>query len=209
MMNHNELLSETLRPQSIDDLILPQRILSPLKRMVEGGSIMNLLLYGKAGTGKTSAANLLTRHCDVYDASSVSFKTEDVMNKKMAPFVTSVSITGQPKALLINEADRIPPSAQADLLDLMEKCQKNTRFVFTTNQVEKMILGIKSRCVLVAFDAVSRETDDLVRKATLNYETRLRQLDYKYEPKRLWDIVAIYFPDYRAIANQIEFEFTR
>ena len=64
--NHtSELLSEALRPQSLDELNLPEQTIASFKKMELSGSPIHLLLYGPPGVGKTSAARILTRNSDV------------------------------------------------------------------------------------------------------------------------------------------------
>ena len=46
MMNSTELLSEHLRPQTLDDLIVPNRVERLLKKFVNDGQIMNVIFYG-------------------------------------------------------------------------------------------------------------------------------------------------------------------
>lgn len=170
---------------------------------------MNLLLYGKAGTGKTSAASVLANGCSVYDASTALKEADSVVQQRLESFATSASIECVPKVLLINEIDRMSRKVQLSMLDLIEKCQGTTRFVFTTNSVNKVIGGIRSRCQCVSFDVVANEKDELIRRAILRYEDRLPSLGFQYDSKRLSQIVSIYYPDYRAIANQIQFEFKK
>ena len=59
-------LSEILRPQTLSDLTLPRPIIDRLQKMIETNSIMNMLFYGKVGTGKTSAARLFEDCADLY-----------------------------------------------------------------------------------------------------------------------------------------------
>ncbi len=46
------LLSEALRPSSFEDLILPSHIKNPIQKMYDDGDVMNMLFYGKPGSGK-------------------------------------------------------------------------------------------------------------------------------------------------------------
>ena len=53
------LFSEILRPCQLSDLTLPQPDIDKLEQMVASRAIMNLLFYGKTGSGKTSAARVI------------------------------------------------------------------------------------------------------------------------------------------------------
>ena len=46
-----------------------------------------------------------------------------------------------------------------------------------------------------------------VAQLTDRYEAKLSELRIKFDPKRLREIVGIYYPDFRAIANNFQFEF--
>jgi hypothetical protein len=59
----------------------------------------------------------------------------------------------------------------------------------------------------LCFDIAPSETEEVVKRITGRYEAKLAELGVKFEPKRLREIVGIYYPDLRAIANRFEFEF--
>ena len=59
-------LPEIMRPQTLSDLTLPRPMIDRLQTMVETKSAMNMLFYGKVGTGKTSAARLFEDSADLY-----------------------------------------------------------------------------------------------------------------------------------------------
>ena len=52
------LLAEILRPQTLSDLTLPTPTIQRLQRVIESGSMVNMLFHGPLGSGKTSAAKI-------------------------------------------------------------------------------------------------------------------------------------------------------
>src|ERR1700751_2117353 len=52
------LLSEILRTRALSDLTLPTPTIERLQRVIETGSMVNLLFHGPVGSGKTSAARI-------------------------------------------------------------------------------------------------------------------------------------------------------
>ena len=55
-------LADALRPQELSDVCGQQHILGEnglLRRIIESGSVPNLIFYGPSGTGKTTVANLI------------------------------------------------------------------------------------------------------------------------------------------------------
>ena len=52
-------LADRLRPQTLDDVVGQKHLLgpeSPLRRIIEGGVIPNMIFYGPSGVGKTTVA---------------------------------------------------------------------------------------------------------------------------------------------------------
>ena len=58
------LVSEQLRPTTFDDLVLSVKLRERLKRMYDTRNVMNMLFYGKPGSGKTTAAKIFTESDD-------------------------------------------------------------------------------------------------------------------------------------------------
>ena len=55
------LVSEILRPQALSELVLPMPTIHGLQRLLQSGSMANMVLYGPPGTGKTSTARILMK----------------------------------------------------------------------------------------------------------------------------------------------------
>ena len=57
-------LADRIRPQTLDDVVGQAHILGPdglLRRLVERGTIPNMVFYGPSGTGKTTVANIIAK----------------------------------------------------------------------------------------------------------------------------------------------------
>ena len=55
-------LADALRPQELSDVCGQQHILGEnglLRRIIESGSVPNMIFYGPSGTGKTTIANII------------------------------------------------------------------------------------------------------------------------------------------------------
>ena len=56
------------------------------------------------------------------------------------------------------------------------------------------------------FALSNKEINLMIAKLINTVHSRLEEIDYKFDDKRISEIVAMNFPDYRAIANAVEFE---
>ena len=57
-------LADEIRPTTLDEVVGQSHILGQsglLRRIIESGSIPNLIFYGPSGTGKTTVANLIAK----------------------------------------------------------------------------------------------------------------------------------------------------
>ena len=208
MSKTRQLVSELLRPQQLGDLTLPQRYTDRLQRMIDTGSIMNMLFYGKPGLGKTSAARVFMNACGSGMEVNGSIQTGvEFVRDRIERFAYSVSFNGGMKLCFIDEADYLSKNSQAALRAIVEKSSSNCRFLFAVNDELKIIPAIKSRLMGICFDVAPADRAKVKLRLIERYESKLSELGIEYDSTRLTEIVGIYYPDLRSIANHIEFEF--
>jgi len=202
-------LSERLRPRSIDELLLPDSIINKLQRMVDTQEVMNMIFYGSPGTGKTSCAHLMNGEngfCNMLYLNAAKDNGIDDMKKKVENYATSKSLFGGMKIVILDEADHLSNSAQASLRGLIELTSQNCRYILTANKLAKIQEPLKSRCRPICFDAPYQLLDALIAKLIRTIKSRLMEIGQTVDESKLRQLVTLKFPDYRAIANNIEFE---
>ena len=143
----NTLWVEKYRPSTLDSYIGNQHLRSKVKVYIESGDLPHLLLYGRAGTGKTTLAKLLVNNidCDYLYINASDENSVEVVREKVKNFASTLGFQTM-KVIILDECDYITPNAQAALRNLMETFSKHCRFILTCNYVERIIDPIQSRC---------------------------------------------------------------
>ena len=145
-MEHS-LWVEKYRPTDLSTYVGNEHLKDKVKIYLESGDVPHLLLYGRAGTGKTTLAKIVVKNIDcdfMYINASDENKVDDVRNK-IKTFASSVGFRDL-KVIILDECDYLTPNAQAALRNLMETFSKHCRFILTCNYVERIIDPIQSRC---------------------------------------------------------------
>jgi replication-associated recombination protein RarA len=204
----NKLLSEILRPTSFDEITIPEDIKKRLVRMSETGNVMNMMFYGKPGSGKTSMGKLFT-NSEKFESliinGSLETSIEDI-RRRVLNFVTSVSMMGRQKICFIDESDYLSKSSQASLRGVIEDCSDNCRFIFTCNDLKKIHPALCSRLLSICFDMTSSQQSKSLEIYTQRTLKKLKEHIVEIDDDRVTRIISMYYPDYRTISNHLEYE---
>ena len=120
-MKQHTLFVEKYRPNTLDNYIGNEHLKSKVEHYLESGDLPHLLLYGKAGTGKTTLAKLLVKNinCDYLYINASDENSVDVVRDKVKQFASTIGFKDL-KVIILDECDYITPNAQAALRNLME-----------------------------------------------------------------------------------------
>mgnify|MGYP003109096431 FL=1 len=192
----NSLWVEKYRPSKLDSYIGNQHLRSKVKVYIESGDLPHLLLYGRAGTGKTTLAKLLVNNidCDYLYINASDENSVDVVREKVKNFASTLGFK-EMKVIILDECDYITPNAQAALRNLMETFSKNCRFILTCNYVERIIDPIQSRCQ--SFQIVPPDR----KEVAVHLNTILTKEGVKSDINDIVTIVNGGFPDLRRVIN--------
>jgi replication factor C small subunit len=194
-MQHT-LWTEKYRSQTLDQYIGNDELKTTIGSWIVKNDIPHLLLYGKAGTGKTTLAKLITQNinCDMMYINASDENGIDTIRDKVKSFASTS--TFQPlKVVILDESDYLTINAQASLRNIIETFSAKTRFILTCNYVERIIEPLQSRCQAFKIETLSKKSIAHHLADILDAE------DVRYN---LPDIVAIVnnsYPDIRKIIN--------
>ena len=191
------LYVEKYRPQSLDTYIGNETIKATFQKYLNENDVPHLLLYGDAGSGKTTLAKIVSNtiakdnylYINASDENSI-----DTVRDKIKQFASSIGFGGL-KIIILDESDYLTPNAQAALRNVMETFSKTTRFILTCNYVEKIIDPIQSRCQI--FNIVPPSKKDVAQHVS----NILNKEDVKFKIEDLASIVNLSYPDIRRVLN--------
>ena len=197
-MSHS-LWVEKYRPTDLSTYVGNEHLKEKVKVYLESEDVPHLLLYGKAGTGKTTLAKIITKNIDcdyLYINASDENKVDDVRNK-VKTFASSIGFKSL-KVIILDECDYLTPNAQAALRNLMETFSRHCRFILTCNYVERIIDPIQSRCQSYKVVPPSKKE---VAQQMVNI---LTQENCTFELDDIALIVNAGYPDIRRVINSAQ-----
>ena len=197
-MNHS-LWVEKYRPTDLSTYIGNEHLKEKVAKYLETEDVPHLLLYGRAGTGKTTLAKIVVNNieCDYLYINASDENSVDTVRFKIRSFASSVGFKDL-KVIILDESDYMTPNAQASLRNLMETFSKHCRFIMTCNYVERIIDPIQSRCQ--SFKVVPPKRVDVARHLVHILEDE--GVTYDLDDIRL--ITDAAYPDIRRVINSAQ-----
>lgn len=205
MQSINQLFTEKYRPKNLDDLILPDRVMSKFK----DGLVQNMLFAGSPGTGKTSCAKAIVNQFNLpYLYINASTDTSvDVIRTRIIDFCSTVSIMDAPgsfKVVILDEVDGVSDQFFKALRATMEQFASNSRFIATCNYINKLPDPILSRFEVINFDFDKEEESELTKKYIRRVYEICKQEEMTIDKEALVEFVRRNFPDLRSTLNKLQ-----
>ena len=205
MQSINQLFTEKYRPKNLEDLILPDRVMSKFK----DGLVQNMLFAGSPGTGKTSCAKAIVNQFNLpYLYINASTDTSvDVIRTRIIDFCSTVSIMDAPgsfKVVILDEVDGVSDQFFKALRATMEQFASNSRFIATCNYINKLPDPILSRFEVINFDFDKEEESELTKKYIRRVYEICKQEEMTIDKEALVEFVRRNFPDLRSTLNKLQ-----
>ena len=193
---NQSLWVEKYRPNKLDDYVGNEHLKTKVAGYIETGDVPHLLLYGKAGTGKTTLAKLIVKSidCDYMIINASDENGVDTLREKIKNFASSMGFKPY-KIMILDEADYLTGPGQAILRNLMETFSGHCRFILTCNYVEKIIEPVQSRCQ--TFQIIPPTKKDVA----VQVSKILKNEEIEFDVKDLVPIIDAAYPDIRKVIN--------
>ena len=206
-MSNEYLWVEKYRPKTIDDTILPKNLKQTFQKIIEGGELPNMLFTGTAGLGKTTVAKALCNslNCDYILINGSEEGNIDTLRTKIKQFASSVSLSGDYKVVILDEADYLnPQSTQPALRGFIEEFSNNCRFILTCNFKNRIIEPLHSRCGVYEFNTSKKDMAPLCGEFLNRICKILEDEGVSHSRLAIADLLMKFAPDWRRVLNELQ-----
>jgi len=161
IMMTNKPLAERMRPTKLEDYIGQEHLVGKdavLRKIIDGGRIPSMILWGPPGVGKTTLALLLSHQLNVpfFTLSAVNSGVKDVREVIQKAKGNQFFNRSTP-LLFIDEIHRFSKSQQDSLLGAVEKGDVILIGATTENPSFEVIRPLLSRCQVYVLKALDKE----------------------------------------------------
>ena len=199
---------EKYRPRTVSDCVLPENTKQVFQQIVDTGEIPNMMFTGTAGLGKTTIAKALCNQlgCDYIMINGSEEGNIDTLRNKIKRFASTVSLAGDVKVVILDEADYLnPQSTQPALRGFIEEFSDNCRFILTCNFKNRIIEPLHSRCGVYEFNITKKDLPELCGKFMKRAQSILQEENVEIPDTRLLaELIMRFAPDWRRVLNEMQ-----
>lgn len=180
-MMTNKPLAERMRPTKLEDYIGQEHLVGKdavLRKIIDGGRIPSMILWGPPGVGKTTLALLLSHQLNVpfFTLSAVNSGVKEVREVIQKAKGNQFFNRATP-LLFIDEIHRFSKSQQDSLLGAVEKGDVILIGATTENPSFEVIRPLLSRCQVYVLKALDKEALLHLMHHALEHDEVLSKMD--------------------------------
>jgi DNA polymerase III delta prime subunit len=194
-------------PQKLSDCVLPPKQKDLFTKFLERREVLNLLLSGAPGLGKTTVAKRLIEEAELeaFPVNASLSASMDLLRNDLTRFASTYSLNGEGKVILLDEADNLTKKQQGALRGMIEQ-HDDVCFLMTANEPGKITEPIRSRVNQIDFggDRDAEVNADI----KLGIKCRIRDIcvqeKCEFDDQVVSRVIDDHFPDLRKIVNRAE-----
>lgn len=152
-------LADKIRPKTLADVVGQEHILAPgkpLRRIIESGTVPNMIFYGPSGVGKTTVARIIAENCgmSLYKLNGTNASVSDIKD-----VVAEIGTFGSENGILLylDEIQYLNKKQQQSLLEYIENGDITLIASTTENPYFSVYSAVISRSTVFEFKPVTAE----------------------------------------------------
>lgn len=152
-------LADKIRPKTLADVVGQEHILAegkPLRRIIESGTVPNMIFYGPSGVGKTTVARIIAENCgmSLYKLNGTNASLADIKD-----VVSDIGTFGSENGILLylDEIQYLNKKQQQSLLEYIENGDITLIASTTENPYFAIFNAVISRSTVFEFKPVTAQ----------------------------------------------------
>lgn len=152
-------LADKIRPKNLDDVVGQKHILAPdkpLRKIIESGTVPNMIFYGPSGVGKTTVARIIAENCNMtlHKLNGTSASVSDIKD-----IISQIGTFGAENGILLylDEIQYLNKKQQQSLLEYIENGDITLIASTTENPYFSVYNAVISRSTVFEFKPVTAE----------------------------------------------------
>ncbi len=152
-------LADKIRPKTLADVVGQEHILAegrPLRKIIDSGTVPNMIFYGPSGVGKTTVARIIAENCgmSLYKLNGTNASLSDIKD-----VVADIGTFGSENGILLylDEIQYLNKKQQQSLLEYIENGDITLIASTTENPYFSVYNAVISRSTVFEFKPVTAE----------------------------------------------------
>lgn len=198
-------LAERIRPRDFSEFVGQNHLVGSdgtIRKMIESGNIRPMILWGPAGSGKTTLARIIANKIDAdfFQVNAISSGVKEM--REIISHAKSSLEFGKRTILLIDEIHRFNKAQQASLLQSVEDGTLILIGATTENPSFEVISPLLSRCHLYILEPLVESDLESILSRALTQDEFLRNIELTKEAKN--ELIRLCGGDARVMLNALE-----